>query len=202
MNMIKQNETTQKAPAKPFLSLFSELDKRLAKGAVMMAVEGGSGSGKTTLSNILSSIYDCTVFHMDDFFLRPEQRTPERYGEIGGNIDRERFLTEVLQPLSKGEIVNYRKFDCTTMRLGDWVQVTPGKLVVIEGVYAMHPLFQEYYDFSVFLDITAELQKERILQRNSVQMAQRFFHEWIPLEQKYFSALHIRECCDMQINIT
>lgn len=202
MNMIKQNETTQKAPAKPFLPFFSELDKRLAKGAITVAIEGGSGSGKTTLSHIISGTYDCAVFHMDDFFLRPEQRTPERYAEIGGNIDRERFLSEVLIPLSKGEIVNYRKFDCSTMSLEDIVQVPPRKLIVIEGVYAMHPQFQEYYDFSVFLDITAELQKERIMQRNSAQMAQRFFHEWIPLEQKYFTTLHIRERCDMQINIT
>lgn len=81
----------------PFLPLFTELDKRLEKGTVKAAIEGGSASGKTTLSEILTAIYGCTVFHMDDFFLQPQQRTPERYAEAGGNIDRERFLTEVLK---------------------------------------------------------------------------------------------------------
>ena len=33
---------------------------------------------------------------MDDFFLRPEQRRPERFAEPGGNVDRERFAAEVL----------------------------------------------------------------------------------------------------------
>ena len=51
----------------PFLPLLAELDKRLAKGAVKMAIEGGSASGKTTLSKMLATIYDCSVFHKDDF---------------------------------------------------------------------------------------------------------------------------------------
>ena len=185
----------------PFLPFFAELDKRLAKGTVTVAIEGGSASGKTTLSNLVTELYDCTVFHMDDFFLQRHQRTPERYAEIGGNVDRERFLSEVLLPLSKGEIVNYRKFDCTTMSLGDWIKVTPKKLVVIEGAYSMHPELAAYYDFSVFLDISSALQKERILKRNTHPMAQRFFEEWIPLEQKYFAEMNVRERCDMKIFI-
>ena len=76
----------------PFLPLFAELDKRLVKGKVVFALEGGSASEKTTLSKLLESIYDCNVFHMDDFFLRPHQRTPERFAKTGGNIDWERFF--------------------------------------------------------------------------------------------------------------
>lgn len=36
----------------------------------------------------------------DDFFLRPEQRTPERLAEPGGNLDRERMKSEVIDRLS------------------------------------------------------------------------------------------------------
>ena len=71
--------------------LLSQLDKLLADGPIILAIDGGSASGKTTLSDSLANIYDCTVFHMDDFFLCPEQRTQERYAEPGGNVDRERF---------------------------------------------------------------------------------------------------------------
>lgn len=183
-----------------FLPLFTEIDKRLEKGNVRFAIEGGSASGKTTLSAILTDIYDCTLFHMDDFFLRPEQRTPQRFAEIGGNIDRERFLEEVLLPLSRGENISYRKFDCSSMNIGERVEEVPKKLVVIEGAYSMHPQFRQYYDFSVFLDISSQLQKERILRRNP-NMAQRFFEQWIPLERKYFSGMDIKEQCDMNINI-
>ena len=184
----------------PFLPLFTELDKRLAKGGVKLAIEGGSASGKTTLSELLCKIYDCTVFHMDDFFLQPEQRTAQRYAQAGGNIDRERFLEEVLLPLSLGETVKYRKFDCSSMTLGEAIEVIPKKLTVIEGAYSMHPQFAMYYDFSVFLDISSQLQKDRILLRNSPQLAKRFFDEWIPLERKYFSEMDIKSQCDMIIN--
>lgn len=186
----------------PFLPLFTAIDKLLAKGSrVRLAVEGGSASGKTTLGNLLSDVYHCTVFHMDDFFLRPEQRTPERYAEAGGNIDRERFIDEVLQPLHEDKTIYYRRFDCSTMSVGEGVKVTPERLVVIEGAYSMHPQFEKYYDLSVFLNISSTLQRERILKRNSPESSNRFFEEWIPLEHKYFSEMNVLDRCDMHISI-
>lgn len=185
----------------PFLPLLAELDKRLKNGRVILSVEGGSASGKTTLSEMLYGLYDCTVFHMDDFFLQPHQRTPERFAQVGGNIDWERFLSEVLIPLSKGEPVSYRKFDCSAMSLTEEIQVTPKRFTVIEGAYSMHPSLEKYYDLSVYLDIAPSLQRERILHRNSPELAQRFFNEWIPLERRYFSETHAEQRCSMTIQI-
>ena len=56
------------------------------KDFVVVAIDGKCTSGKTTLAARLAEIYDCNVFHMDDFFLRPEQRTPERFAQIGGEV--------------------------------------------------------------------------------------------------------------------
>lgn len=180
-----------------FLPLFAKLDEMLGKGAAVIAVEGGSASGKTTLSEMLEELYGCTVFHMDDFFLRPEQRTAERYAEPGGNVDRERFLEEVLIPLSENRPIDYRRFDCSTSGLASPVRIVPEKLTVIEGVYSMHPELSGYYDFSVFLEISSELQNARISKRNSPQAARRFRDEWIPLERMYFSQMKVKERCDM-----
>ena len=36
---------------------------------VIIAIDGKCTSGKTTLASKLAEIYDCNVFHMDDFFL-------------------------------------------------------------------------------------------------------------------------------------
>lgn len=149
------NETSQ---TDRFAPLFAELDRRLAGEApVRLAIEGGSASGKTMLGKILAERYDCTVFHMDDFFLRAEQRTAARFAEPGGNVDRERFLAEVLLPLWRGEKVFYRRFDCASMQLQSAVETAPKKLVVAEGAYSMHPDLAPYYDLSVFLDISPEL---------------------------------------------
>lgn len=185
-----------------FLPLFVQIDSMLSnQNSAAIAIEGGSASGKTTLGELLKQLYDCNVFHMDDFFLRPQQRTPERFSEAGGNVDRERFLSEILIPLSKNETISYQPFDCSTFTLSPSRLISPKRLNIIEGAYSMHPLLADYYDYSLFLDITPELQKKRITKRNSPDMAKRFFTEWIPLEEKYFDALHIKEQCSMVLSI-
>ncbi len=73
-----------------------------SESMLLVGIDGQCASGKTTLAGELSQRYDCNVFHMDDFFLRPEQRTPERMAQIGGNVDYERFQREVLVPLKGG----------------------------------------------------------------------------------------------------
>lgn len=185
----------------PFLPLFARIDRALQSGSVILAVEGGSASGKTTLAQLLQDVYDCTVFHMDDFFLRPEQRTPQRFAEAGGNVDRERFLEEVLLPLKKGASVKLRRFDCATQTLEPPVEVLPKQLTVVEGVYSMHPDLASHYDLSVYLDIDPEYQRTRILRRNSPQFATLFFEKWIPMETVYFSETGARERCDLLVRI-
>ncbi len=184
-----------------FLPLFIKIDRLIKNGQTTVAIDGGSASGKSTLGKILSEVYDCTVFHMDDFFLPLEKRTPERFSEIGGNVDYERFSEEVLIPLSKGECVKYKKFDCSTMSFADEIQVTPKDLVIVEGAYSMHPELAGYYDLSVYLNISPELQRKRISHRNSPKMAERFFGEWIPLENRYFEETKIEERCGMTFKI-
>lgn len=185
----------------PFLQLIIEIDNRLNSGSLKLAIEGKSASGKSTLARILKDIYVCTVLHMDDFFLQPHQRTSERLNEAGGNIDKERFLEEVLLPLSENKKINYRPFDCAEMTVKEGMVIEPEKFIIIEGVYSMHPEFEKYYDFSVFLDIEKEKQRERILKRNGEKLGKRFFSEWIPMEEKYFSAFGIKEKCSMKISI-
>jgi len=185
-----------------WLPMLAAIDRTMKeKGRAIVAIEGGSASGKTTLSTLLSEIYGCTVFHMDDFFLRPEQRTKERLAEPGGNVDRERFLEEVLLPLSRGETVDYRRYDCHTQSMQPSVTTVPTPLVIVEGAYSMHPELAGYYDLSVFLRITPELQRLRILMRNGSEVADRFFSTWIPMERLYFDTFDTANRCDMILEV-
>ena len=182
-----------------FLFVQQEIDRQLArKPQIIVAIDGNCTAGKTTLANKLAEIYDCNVFHMDDFFLRPEQRTVERFAEIGGNVDYERFNKEVLLPLKFGKPFSYRPFDCSTFQLTDPVTVSPKKLNIIEGTYSLHPYFGDVYDLKILLTITPELQRERILQRPAF-LHKRFFEEWIPMENRYFDGFGIPEKCDLVI---
>ncbi len=183
-----------------YLPLFCEIDKLLAQGNAIVTIEGGSASGKTTLAKILQEVYPCNVFHTDDFFLRPEQRTPARLAEPGGNLDRERLADDVLRSVCMEKSVCYARFDCATQTLGDPIRVPHTNLTVIEGTYSLHPAFGRYYDLAVFLDIDPTLQQKRISVRNSPQMVTRFFTEWIPMENAYFAAFDIKNKATLIIN--
>ncbi len=185
----------------PFLPLFCEIDRALQKGNFTLALEGGSASGKTTLSSLLAEVYSATVFHMDDFFLQPHQRTPERLSAVGGNVDWERFLEEVLIPAKERREVTYRKFDCSVMSLGEAQTIKPSRFVIVEGVYSFHPKLAPFYDWCAYLKIEGELQKERILKRNSPEYAHRFFEEWIPPENRYFELTSLEERCNLIIQV-
>ena len=63
---------------------------------VLIAIDGNCCAGKTTTAATLGTLLQATVFHLDDYFLQPHMRTPERLGQPGGNVDAERFLAEVL----------------------------------------------------------------------------------------------------------
>ena len=92
----------------------------------------------------------------------------------------------MLVPLRRGEAAVYRPFDCGTMTLRPPVTVRPVRLNIVEGAYSLHPSLEKYYDLSVFLDVTPETQRRRILSRNGAEWGQRFFERWIPLETAYF----------------
>ena len=179
-----------------------KIDELLArKDMVIVAIDGKCTSGKTTLAAKLAELYDCNVFHMDDFFLRPQQRTAERYAQPGGNVDYERFREEVLLPLKSGNGFSYRPFACKTFTLSDSVQVMPKQLNIVEGTYCQHPYFGDVYDLKLFLSVSPELQRERVFQRPQ-HVQGRFFTDWIPMEKLYFDFYQISEKADIRLDLT
>lgn len=170
------------------------------KGRVVVAVDGSCGAGKTTLARWLQRYYGCEVIPMDDFFLRGEQRTPERFAQPGGNVDYERFGEEVLRPLLAEESFAYCPYNCGTGKLDAPRTVKPGRLTVVEGTYSLHPSFGECYDLKVFLTVDEEVRRRRILQRPAA-LHRRFFGEWIPMEQLYFERCAVAERCDLVLTL-
>lgn len=174
--------------------LFQQIEELMkSRERIVVAIDGQCTSGKTTLADLLSQRYDCNVFHMDHFFLRPEQRSTERLEETGGNVDRERFQTEVIDGILSGKEFPYRPYDCTDKELKTPINVMPKRLNVVEGAYSMHPSLVDSYDLKVLMEIDQEMQRQRIWDRNGPKMYQRFITEWIPMEDRYLAEMGIRE---------
>lgn len=183
------------------LPLICALDKLKEKGGcAIAAIDGMCASGKTTLASIIGKVLGAPVYHMDDFFLPPVKRTKERLSETGGNVDYERFRTDVLDPLLSGKPFSFRPFDCSKMDFADPLFCEPAPLSIVEGSYACHPALTDDYDYKIFLSVDPALQLERIRTRNGERMLERFKNEWIPMEMRYFEAFDIKTKADYTIH--
>ena len=179
-----------------FEILSRAVSDKLGEGKkVALAIDGFAASGKTTLARMLSERFGAPVVHTDDFFLRPFQRTPERYAEPGGNIDYERFLSEVCPFLTSHGAFSYLRFDCGKMALGETVDIPASDVVIVEGTYACHERFGDVYDVRAMLTIDEKAQRRRILSRNGPDGLAAFEGKWIPLEKEYFSRCGIEKKC-------
>lgn len=188
--------------ANSLVALAWELEQFRRRGErAVIAIDGRCGSGKSTLAARLGRRLGLPVVHMDDFFLRPEQRSRARVAKPGENIDHERFLEEVLLPLSVGERPVYQPFDCHTGQLGEPVTVEPSPVVLVEGAYACHPSLWNYYKRRVFLTMEPDRQLCRIEERDGTETLKTFRERWIPLEERYFSSFRVEERCDYRLEL-
>lgn len=183
-----------------FQTVCARVDEMAAQQPrLLVAIDGRCGSGKTTLGNMLAEKYRCTLLHMDDFYLRAEQRTPERLSAPGGNVDYERFTEEILQPIRAGEPVFLRKFCHDTFQPGEAQPLAITPLVLVEGSYSCHTALRGYYDLRIFLSTDAETQLARIRERSGPEKYPLFVSRWIPMEERYFSGMDVEACCHLSL---
>ena len=184
----------------PLLPLCADIDRHMAQNSrTIVALDGPCASGKSTIGTLLSQLYDCPLVHMDDFFLPQKQKTPARLSQAGGNIDAERFLSQVLLPVSQGKSAQYQPYRCHTDDFGEWLEVPPSALTIIEGVYALRPDLQPYYSICCYIDAPWSVRRERLLKRCGEGGLARFEALWIPLEQQYFETFQIESQCSIKI---
>ena len=180
----------------------TEIEKLVAKKSgkqILIAIDGRCASGKSTLGFYLKDKFNANLIHMDDFFLQKHQRTAERLAEVGGNVDYERFKAEVLEPLCKGQKVEYGIFDCSTLEIRERAVLEDKQITIIEGSYSGHPYFDQPYDLRIFMEIDEESQLDNIRKRNGEQKLKDFIERWIPKEEAYFKQFSVKEKSDVII---
>lgn len=186
-----------------YFVVFEKIDALINhQGHVVIAIDGDAGSGKSTLARLLASIYPSSIIPMDHFFLRNEQRTEDRLHEVGGHIDYERFLTDVIIPLKEHRAISYRPYRCQIHHYEDTIQVLENVVTIIEGSYSLHPSFGDYCDISVFLNVEDKVQLTTIEARDGKYVLSRFIKEWIPKEKDYAKTFKIAEKADFTFDTT
>lgn len=177
------------------LSRVVELQAPLAR-PIIIAVSGFGGAGKSTLAERLrEQLGDAEVVSIDSFIVnRLQKRSDDWEG-----FDRERFRTQVLEPVTRGETARYEEYDWETNAMAGWRSVPRVACLIVEGISVLHPGLLRYYDFTIWIDCPFEIAARRGAERDRRDGNDHdnyWFEVWMPNEQDFFDKYHPDESAD------
>lgn len=190
--------------------------------AVAVAIDGVDGVGKTTFADDLADELRARgrVVHrasIDDFH-HPEAHRYRRgrrdpVGYLEDSFDDASFARLVLDPLERGGDgrLTLRHHDLVTDEHLDEpvVQVAPGDIVVVDGVFLHAPWLRERWSLSVFLDasfavtvaraIDRDVDEDRDARRAATQLAA---ERYVPGQRLYLDRCDPRRAADVVVDAT
>ena len=125
---------------------------------LMIGIAGCSGSGKTTLARELAGQLDATLFPLDLYYRDLSQFPLDSRHKC--NFDHpdsleSELIIEHVRALAKGEPIDRPVYDFKTHSrvAGAFDRITPGKVVIVEGILALHfPELIPLYNFSIYVN--------------------------------------------------
>jgi uridine kinase len=96
-----------------------------------------------------------------------------------------RLRAQLLSPLLAGQAARYQVWDWDLDLGGEWVDVAPGRVVVIEGVSSTRAEVGAPWDLTIWVDAPRELRLARAVERDGAALLPRWLDEWMPSEEAY-----------------
>ena len=157
----------------------------------LVCVDGPAGSGKTTLASAVAALRPGTpVIHMDDLYDGWEG-LPHLTDQLSG----------LLRPLSTGEPGTYRRYDWHAGRYAETVTVTPGPLLVLEGVGSGSRTHADLTTALAWVWAPAGLRLRRGLERDGEALADRW-RQWMVDEDRYLAQERVEARADLLVDGT
>ena len=174
---------------------------------VLIAVDGQGGAGKTTLVagvaiKLAAAGLRVDVVHFDDFYLPSSQRPHGQSAEkpIGGDFDWRRLRNDVLIPLRQARPANYARYDWNTDALEERHEITPGALVMVEGVFSSRQELADLYDLRIWVDCSREVRLRRGIARDGEAYRDCWECDWMPSEDHYVAVHRPDKAADIVVS--
>ena len=152
-----------------------------------VGLDGPGGAGKSTLAwRIASALPGAAVVAVDDFS-----------GPQVTEWDWLRFREQLLLPLLAGRAGHYQRWDWDRDQGGDWLGVTPGGVVVVEGVSSTRAEAAVPWELTIWVETPRGVRQSRAIDRDGLAMHAQWTDVWIPSEEAYFAAQLPRERADL-----
>ena len=169
--------------------LVRRLSERKRGAPVLVAIDGHSAAGKSTLTRTLQKRLEAPLVSGDDFYRVMDEAkrfsldTEEGYRRL---YDWERLAAEVLGPLRNGRTARYQVYDWTTGTLGNYKEVAPRGVILMEGVYSARPELRGYYDACLLVKTPQRVREARQKRRARADASEAWLERWEAAERYYF----------------
>ena len=123
----------------------------------LIAIDGFSGAGKSTLVEAIRlGHHEAQVVSMDDFGHRGAPASEWR-----------RMIEQVFVPLRRGHAAVYPKWDWVRDQPSAWLSISPGGLVLVEGVGTLRTELRSFYDACIWVECPRLICTQRLLARDA-----------------------------------
>lgn len=156
------------------------------RGFTFVGIGGHGGAGKSTLAE---QIPDAQIVGTDEFW-------------DGKGFDLARLRAEVFEPLLAGRAASYDAWDWSAGRRGDRRKIEPRRIVVVEGVCALHRMFRDAYDVRVWVEAPYDVRLQRGVARDGEAARRTWVEHWMPMEERYVERDDPVSCADIVVDGT
>src|SRR3989344_3292969 len=137
---------------------------------IIIGIAGDSGSGKTTYSNGIRRLIGIDMVQtitMDGYHRENrQQRKASGRLPLDPEVNNLELFFQHLKQLKNGMPIELPIYNHQSGDFGKPVTFTPGPIVIIEGLHALYPEFDDFYDFKIFVDPSRDVKWEWKYQRD------------------------------------
>lgn len=155
--------------------------------ACAIGIAGETASGKSTITlDIINTIEifaqeycienAITRINTDDYYYDRSEMVNEAgsFAEFAKNYDLDipealelELMKKHIKSLINGDVVYLPKYDMsgTAIRTDNVTRAVPSKIIISEGLFTLTEKVADAFDFKVYVDVTANIQKERFYRR-------------------------------------
>jgi uridine kinase len=168
------------------------LATRPGNRTAFVGIDGFGAAGKSSLAAaVAAAVPQASVVTVDDF-----------WGPGVTEWDWDRFRRQVLSPLVGGRAGRYQIWNWGEDRPGEWRDIAPGRLLVVEGVSSTRREAGVPWDLTVWVTAPREVRLARALERDGEAMRRRWLDEWMPSEEAYAARERPRRRVDLIVDGT
>lgn len=175
------------------------IDNRRASRRLIVAIDGAGGAGKSTLARgIYDALPGCvSIIRCDDFYGPLSGATLSPQEAYENYFDWRRLRDEALIPLRNGQPARYQRYDWSTDRLAEWIDVEPREITMVEGVFSMRPELRAMINVAIFIETPRHERVRRMLARPQPNTA--WMDQWMAAEDWYLEHVASQHRADLVI---